>query len=122
MTHTPNQTRSEAQGGTTMTTQTQAYTPGPWRSTDIVDSASGLLIATQPTDYDPIAVAIGSGREANARLIAAAPELLEALAACEDALRMTQEMLADHDVREGQATFTRIREAARHIIQKAHGE
>jgi hypothetical protein len=57
-----------------------SFTPGPWRvgkkyPGDVVHTASSALIARS---------IIGSEteREANARLIAAAPELLEALKLC----------------------------------------
>lgn len=58
-----------------------AHTPGPWLAqhdpragyTDIMqDGLPGPLIASVPDEGEPV-------QEANARLIAAAPELLEAL-------------------------------------------
>jgi hypothetical protein len=54
------------------------HTPGPWKNDeDIVDSCEG-------NDEQPIAVCKGPDAIANARLIAASPDLL---AACEKALQ-----------------------------------
>ena len=51
------------------------YTPGPWRTGDMFTTVFG------PPNGDPCPEVIVSGirKRANARLIAAAPELLEAL-------------------------------------------
>ena len=90
------------------TAQTAQHTPGPW-----VECGQGTLL--HPVTNNPITTevveAIGFGRifevyhysnenEANARLIAAAPELLEALIALESGVRnwisegVSPEMLA----------------------------
>lgn len=68
----------------------QAFTPGPWKVRD--DRADELLAGAEPSgwvsieakEYQTVASAYNRGYEtnkANARLIAAAPDLLEALQA-----------------------------------------
>lgn len=52
------------------------YTPGPWRA---VKTAHGPIDVFDARDHD--VVTVYGGRMGNARLIAAAPELLEALKA-----------------------------------------
>ena len=67
------------------------YTPGPWRTSDEFNHESVVgpdrrMVA----DCAVLPVAGGDGLEANrsnARLIAAAPDMAEALKACIDALR-----------------------------------
>ena len=57
------------------------YTPGPWYCTNEDDSVLGQ-VSSQPIGYQlggNIALTFGDDAKANARLIAAAPELLEAL-------------------------------------------
>ena len=71
-----------------MTTKA-AHTPGPWRTYSYSDSASARQWTVGTPGGDRIADNIERGKptdeaEANARLIAAAPELLEA---CKSALR-----------------------------------
>lgn len=68
-----------------MSTKTQSHTPGPWRSGDAFNTVFG------PPNGNPSPVTIAdvrNGNEANARLIAAAPDLLAGakilLAAWED--------------------------------------
>ncbi|MFA6063839.1 MAG: hypothetical protein WC736_14725 [Gallionella sp.] len=59
------------------------HTPGPWAAADTL-SRTGLINVYGPGRPLPIAIVTGdykTEREANARLIAAAPELLEALQA-----------------------------------------
>jgi hypothetical protein len=56
-----------------MTTTTQGHTPGPWFSASYVVGSDKGTIANA---YNP---RLGDEGEANARLIAAAPEMLEAL-------------------------------------------
>lgn len=71
-----------------LTDTPQAFTPGPWKVRD--DRADELLAGAEPSgwvsieakEYQTVASAYNRGYEtnkANARLIAAAPELLEAL-------------------------------------------
>ena len=65
-----------------------AHTPGPWDvepkgSRHFVDGADGLTVAY----LDRAGVRERGEIEANARLIASAPDLLNALAGCADALR-----------------------------------
>ena len=65
------------------------HTPGPWE----LDTTFGRQGLIQPVGRDyPVAAVTGyytnAGQtEANARLIAAAPEMLEALRDCREALR-----------------------------------
>ena len=65
---------------------TAAHTPGPWFVQESDHADTGLLIKPIPgqvvAECDPV-----PEMEANARLIAAAPELLEALQACVKLLR-----------------------------------
>ena len=81
--------RGEAQAITEIPAPTRpSHTPGPWDvepkgSRNFVDGAAGLAVAY----LGWAGVRERSEIEANARLIAAAPELLEALAGCADALR-----------------------------------
>jgi hypothetical protein len=61
-----------------------AHTPGPWKVSDLSKSAGRYLLVYQDAEVNeesgPIArVFPAKGRDANARLIAAAPALLEAL-------------------------------------------
>lgn len=60
------------------------YTPGPWR---LHQTSTRAVFAGLPPDEDAVAHVDGGfedARIANARLIAAAPELLEALRECVD--------------------------------------
>lgn len=60
---------------------TPKHTPGPWKVTKREDARKGFFKFSLPDIcFESYAVEKESGRlEANARLIAAAPELLEAL-------------------------------------------
>lgn len=66
------------------------YTTGPWKlgrnDPEQVYAANGKLIAETYAAADNNRIALRSEREANARLIAAAPELLELLKECADHL------------------------------------
>jgi hypothetical protein len=68
-----------------MTTAT--HTPGPWRVFDtFVDPE---IVTDQPTAHETESLVQFKGQrnaKANARLMAAAPEMLEALQLCEDVL------------------------------------
>ncbi len=81
------------------TTEAKAqHTPGPWRINGSVITAQGdmkLTVAIVPCKADarPLADAAAvsfAQRDANARLIAAAPELIEACRVCATALTVTQ--------------------------------
>lgn len=66
------------------------HTPGPWglnKSTDIWIKAGPVHVATIPRAYD------GDWSEANARLIAAAPDLLESLELALDTIEGQAELL-----------------------------
>jgi hypothetical protein len=70
------------------------HTPGPWRVvTDPRKSSKLPLIATASETPYVVTAVHGSPREANARLIAAAPELLAAL---QDLLLVAEEELDRH--------------------------
>lgn len=65
-----------------------AHTPGPWEWTDILWAAKGHVYVGRPSDFNDwngkpkvevVATCEGKDAISNARLIAAAPELLEAL-------------------------------------------
>ena len=60
---------------------TPKHTPGPWYCTSENDSVTGQ-VSTKPVgygSYGDIALTFGDDAKANARLIAAAPDLLAAL-------------------------------------------
>ena len=94
------------------------HTPGPWTATadpysDVVVDASGREIV----------VVMDPNGEANARLIAAAPDLLEAL----ESVWLWMENQADGQSKGGHATFDLMmlreqRDIARAVIAKATGE
>lgn len=92
-----------------------AHTPGPW----VICEAHGIQgelcfhkIVCEATD-ETIASTWAGPHEANARLIASAPELLEALEACE--LRLTHLAQNSQDV-------VRELKQARAAIAKATGQ
>jgi hypothetical protein len=90
-----------------MTTKTVTHTPGPWHvagGTDerFVDSGTNGTVAK---------IAIKPEMSANARLIAAAPQLLEAL-----------ETLLDISPFARDATGADMHERARAVIRSAKGE
>ena len=67
----------------------EKHTPGPW----VVDSGNGTACYIRPADHEPGVMAVAqvckrgwSEKQANARLIAAAPEMLAALKDALDAL------------------------------------
>ena len=86
------------------------HTQGPWAV--YVNAPSDIVIRKMSKDgYELCAIARVSSGYANARLIAAAPELLEAL-----------ELLVDNPYREGTESDERLRRIARAAIAKATGE
>ena len=97
------------------------HTPGPWVVYEFVDGYD--IRAPEAECYvvtasDPEAVWGAIGREADAHLIAAAPELLEAL---ELALAAHNRLLAS-DPLKAAWTFGRFEAIARAAIAKAKGE
>ncbi len=91
----------------------QQHTPGPWRVT--YDGTAyfvqeHLKIEVLSVDEHGNPCKWSKEREGNARLIAAAPELLEAL-----------ELLVDNPYREGTESDERLRRIARAAIAKATG-
>ena len=104
------------------------HTLGPWsvHSDDgddwlmvMAGGPSGKIVANvNPETFSAgVADLVEMPAEANARLIAAAPELLEALQLF---ARYEQEMEADDHVA-GMLTYAQLREAARSAIAKATG-
>ena len=70
------------------------HTPGPWTQGESEIGADCVWLngATEPKDeMGPSHTWIDCGTEANARLIAAAPDLLEALKACDEAMSYMSE-------------------------------
>lgn len=76
------------------------HTPGPWRVADdgsigTILSIDGTVVAQaqqcRPRTHDPLHLE----RKANARLIAAAPELLEALKSTMNHIKMLEEGIED---------------------------
>ena len=66
---------------------TTAHTPGPWRVFDVFTNIE--IVADRPTAHETESLVQFKGQrnaKANARLMAAAPEMLEALELCEDVL------------------------------------
>lgn len=95
-------------------TQQAQHTPGPWQYDDNecpwVFDQSGNTVA-KIFSSKPDGVFLGDETKANARLIAAAPELLEAL----------QAMVAMYAPRGGRIVFDDPSDAARAAIAKAKG-
>ena len=100
-----------------------AHTPGPWDvepkgSRHFVDGADGLTVAY----LDRAGVRERSEIEANARLISAAPELIDALAGCADALREAGKDFAQANRLAARPNLYELHEqAARAAIAKAKG-
>lgn len=99
------------------------HTPGPWNLSESHSGADRSVFALSPKHQNPIWIARvynGDGsihtpapiRDANARLIAAAPDLLEA---CEETLRL-------HDLSEDDRLAGVIGIAIRAAIAKAKGD
>ena len=86
------------------------HTPGPWRDVNMGEQI--VIIAPVPTaiyDYYLVAtVSKGDHADANARLIAAAPELLEAL------------VEISHALADGSLKFTRPRQSDSDPYHKAN--
>lgn len=68
--------------------QTAQHTPGPWKTEPSVDNQRINLFGVSPNNEYHIGTLVGASQrdlqilKANARLIAAAPKLLEALKKC----------------------------------------
>lgn len=98
---------------------TTKHTPGPWKhgkTLGVINGADGSLVAT--TGYRVTAVPDGQECEddANARLIAAAPEMLEALKAFIERGTKLAGFPASYDPWVGEIV------AARAIIARAEGK
>ncbi len=85
------------------------HTPGPW-----INDGDGIVWSESDPIYGWIADCRNGAQDANARLIAAAPDLLEAL----------RSMLSEFSVMASPATAGEIAacEAARAAIAKAEGQ
>lgn len=90
------------------------HTPGPWQVVSggiSVDGADGSLICSMTEYKKPT-----PRQQANARLIAAAPELLEAVKAIAECCD------EDYHVRGDSSRLVEIRGIARLALRKAEGE
>ncbi len=105
-----------------MTTQTTpAHTPGHW-SINAADGRTSVVAqyANHFATTQPVAVMTGVNREANARLIAAAPALLAAL---EDLARQVFAFACMRpDLSENSPGFRDLHEAARAALALAKGD
>jgi hypothetical protein len=66
---------------------TQRHTPGPWRVFDVFKDLE--IVTDRPTAHETQSLVQFKGQDnaaANAQLMAASPEMLDALELCEDAL------------------------------------
>ena len=98
------------------------HTPGPWDvepkgSRHFVDGADGLTVAY----LDRAGVRERAEIEANARLIAAAPELLEALEGAEELAEGAIKLLRQLDMETGRIAAECVLRDARAAIAKATG-
>ena len=99
-----------------------AHTPGPWA---ILPNTPHFVLAMHPTEgMQPVATVyhFDGELEANARLIAAAPELIKALAGCADALREAGKDFAQANRLAVRPNLYELHErSAREAIAKARG-
>ncbi len=96
-----------------MTNQTQGHTPGPWRASECMSTCNVNILETGKRDGVVIGILNRSTaveNRANARLIAAAPELLEAL----------KELLSYEDVIHHSANKAILK--AKQVLAKAEGK
>ena len=98
------------------------HTPGPWAI--YVNAPSDIVIRKMSKDgYELCAIARVSSGYANARLIAAAPELLEALARLEFAAQCRDNTMGDPSrLIQVKAELASAARQARAAIAKATGE
>ena len=115
-------------------TQRPSHTPGPWEvggkvglycdDVQITSNKEPLAIAVPRRSYDIMSLARRSPAElaANARLIASAPTLLDALKGCADALREAGKDFAQANRLAARPNLYELHEqAARAAIAKARG-
>ena len=90
-------------------------TKAPWKLIDLRHQKNGQIRVESEVDYHHVCnvIARTPGAEANARLIAAAPDLLEALD------RIANGLEDEHDGEEFEVTFAHAQEIAREAISKA---
>ncbi len=98
------------------------HTPGPWLAVDGSTTGRAVIAPEQPKVRRNVAAVGGQNREANARLIAAAPDLFNALAAALDEIdqEIEQRKFGGND--EYWASLQDISNAGRAAIAKARGE
>lgn len=99
------------------TTRVAAHTPGPWEVAEAKRYEGGEPITEElfvraPEDDDPATSSINEVAQANARLIAAAPDLLAAL-------RLAQAWFTARPAQ--RPDFTAVRDAMEAAIAKAEG-
>ena len=96
-----------------------AHTPGPWKvelPTGYPLSAKSNIIKPDGTVLASINYGIGEEEQANARLIAAAPDLLDALRAIASQAAMTLETFPNTP---GRGDWANVKRIARAAITKA---
>lgn len=97
-----------------MTNTSHTFTPGPWINLGRVSSDdSRTLIGNKDKNISLVGCACSDEQEANARLIAAAPELLEALEVAQSIIERLTRSTSD---------YSRQQIAIRAAIAKAKGE
>jgi len=101
------------------------HTPGPWEIGGVKTSKKEIVGLCIFGPKEEAIVLVGKkglmdGGEANARLIAAAPELLEALKEC---LKAVNTVIAFSDMAGHESlSFIRVKKMAEQAIAKAEGE
>ena len=98
------------------------HTPGPWKAAEREDRNGYLRIFSLSDAECAPALAYGDNkyqREANARLIAAAPEMLEALIGASETLLATYDILRDYELRAG---LWEAYDLCQSAIKKARGD
>jgi len=92
------------------------HTPGPWEVVKIKTS-TGNYVYRKGSSVDHVATC---GNPANAHLIAAAPELLEALKEAQKALLICKPIMAHYA--EPQAAYAKVAQKIEQVIAKAEGK
>lgn len=104
-----------------MATNTQpAHTPGPWKADGCIVRTGGN-VADYVADCTPLGLIIREQGEANAQLIACAPELLDALREALTALEASKVLIQHRASMFEREQASKARTMARAIIAKASG-
>lgn len=101
------------------------HTPGEWASAEGTTTGRIVIAPGEPKVRRNVAACGGPNREANARLIAAAPDLLEALEGAAQTFRRYEEMHAAKGSIEGDMKARANAEKAERyeaLIAKARGQ